>query len=240
MPATATLTSPLTNQEREAFYAAAMSGLRALDNRESSARRLGPDADTRWAQFAGALGAGDRIDILLRDAAGTWGSAFSPAECFGFFGLATDEPFGPDWVGLPEATAKKLLAATDRHANIESAAAALGIKVSAVSLPPIKPATKLVAAGGEALVALAKTFAGNPSLSWTDQVAVVAAKGAFRQLAGLAAVMTGGRARTTLVAPGADAANVLRAAGFAHIDAAVVSTDAEPDAAELAHTLGGK
>jgi hypothetical protein len=85
-------------------------GLHALDARERTARRFGADADARWTQFAGALGAGDRIDILLRDAAGTWGAAFSPSECFGFFGLADDEPFGPDWGGIDDGAAKKLLA----------------------------------------------------------------------------------------------------------------------------------
>ena len=72
------MTSPLTPQDRLAFYVAAVIGLRALDARESTPRRFGPDAEARWTQFAGALGVGDRIDILLRDAAGTWGAAFSP------------------------------------------------------------------------------------------------------------------------------------------------------------------
>ncbi len=69
------MTTPLTPQDRAAFYGAAVLGLRALDARETTPRRLGADAEARWTQFAGALGAGDRIDILLRDAAGTWGSA---------------------------------------------------------------------------------------------------------------------------------------------------------------------
>jgi hypothetical protein len=52
---------------------------------------------------------------LLRDAAGTWGAAFSLSECFGFFGLADDEPFEPDWVWpdwvcIDDYAAKRLLA----------------------------------------------------------------------------------------------------------------------------------
>ena len=97
-----TKTVPSVSPERrDAFYAAAVAGLRALDARERTARRFGPDADTRWSSFKGALTDADRIDLLLRDAAVTWGAAFSASEVFDLFGLAPDEPFGPDWKPLP-------------------------------------------------------------------------------------------------------------------------------------------
>lgn len=233
-------TNPPTAQERDAFYSAAVLGLRALDARERAPRRFGPEADARWMQFAGALGIGDRLDILLRDAAGTWGAAFSPSDCFGFFGLVDDEPFGPDWAGMQDHVAKKMLAEGDRPATIENVAAALGVKVGSVAVPPLTPATKLTVAGGGALAAVAKAFAGDRSLSWTDQVVAVAAKGAFRQLAALAAVLVGARGRTVIIRPGADAARELRTAGFAHIDLVVVSPDAEPEAGEFAHGTGSQ
>ncbi len=229
-----------TAQEREAFYSAAVLGLRALDARERLPRRFGPDADARWTQFGGALGLGDRLDILLRDAAGMWGAAFSPSDCFGFFGLAEDEPFGPDWVNIQDHVAKKMLVECDCPAAIEDVAAALGVKVASIPLPPLTPATKLVVAGGAALAAVAKAFASDRSLSWTDQVVAVAAGGAFRQFAGLAAVLVGARGRTIIIHPGAEAASELRAAGFVHIDAVVVSSDAEPEAGEFARSTGGK
>jgi len=233
-------TYPPIAQECEAFYRAAVLGLRALDARERAPRRFGPDADARWTQFAGALGLGDRLDILLRDAAGTWGAAFSPSDCFGFFGLADDEPFGPDWVSIQDHVVKKMLADHNCPTTIENVAAALGVKVPFVPLPPLTPATKLVVAGGAALAAIAKAFASDRSLSWTDQVVAIAAKGAFRQLAGLAAVLVGARGRTIIVHPGANAAGALRTAGFAHIDVVLVSPDAEPEAGELARSMGGK
>jgi hypothetical protein len=227
-------------EDREAFYGAAVLGLRALDARERAPRRFGPDADARWAQFAGALGLGDRVDILLRDAAGTWGPAFSPSDCFGLFGLAEDEPFGPDWGGIDDRIAKKLLSDTSVSATLDGVAAALGLKATPVAFPALTPSTKLVVAGGAALVAVAKAFAENSALSWTDQVVAIANHGSFRQLAGLAAVLLGARGRTVIIRPGADAEGGLRAAGFAHLDAAVVSPDAEPEAAELARKVGGK
>ena len=67
------MTSPLTSEERAAFYGEAVLGFRALDARERTARRFGADAEARWTHFAGALGTGDRLDILLRDAAATGG-----------------------------------------------------------------------------------------------------------------------------------------------------------------------
>lgn len=232
------MTSQITPQDRAAFYGAAVLGLRALDARETTARRFGRDAEARWAQFAGALGVGDRIDILLRDAAGTWGAAFSPSECFGFFGLADDEPFGPDWAGIDDATAKRLLAEPDAPATLDHVAHALGVKAGSVPVPYVTPSTKLVVAGGTAIVSVAKVFTENKALSWTDQVVVVADKAAWRQLAGLAAVLLGARGRTALVRPTEE--GKVRALGFAHLDAAVFSPDAEPEAAELARKVGGK
>lgn len=232
------MTSPLNPQDRAAYYTAAVLGLRALDARETTPRRFGADAEARWAQFSGALGERDRIDILLRDAAGTWGAAFSPSECFGLFGLAHDEPFGPDWGGIDDAFAKRLLAEPGAPATLDRAADALGVKAQSVPVPSVTPSTKLVVAGGAAIVSVAKVFAENAALSWTDQVVVVAHEPPWRQLAGLAAVLLGARGRTALVRP--TEADELRRLGFAHLDAAVVSPDAEPEAAELARKLGGK
>lgn len=226
--------------DRSAFYGAAVFGLRALDARGSAPRRFGADAAARWTQFAGALGAGDRVDILLRDAAGTWGAAFSPSECFGFFGLADDEPFGPDWGGIDEQAAKRLLADIDTPATLDTVAQALGAEGSNLPLLPVTPSTKLVVAGGTAIASVARAFLGNTALSWTDQVVVVADKAAWRQLAGLAAVMLGARGRTALVRPGNGADNAFRTAGFAHLDAAVISPDAETASGELASKLGGR
>lgn len=232
------MTGTLTFEQRSAFYNAAVLGLRALDARETTARRFGADAEARWAQFAGALGPGDRLDILLRDAAGTWGSAFSPSECFDLFGLADDEPFGPDWDGIDGAAARRLLTDESDAVTLDQVASALGVKPTPVAAPPLTPSTKLVVAGGAAIVAVASAFADNRALSWTDQVVVVAVMPAFRQLAGLGAVLLGARGRTALVHPTGDADGVLRSAGFAHLDAAVVSPDAEPEAAELAQKVG--
>jgi hypothetical protein len=234
------MTGSLTFEQRSAFYNAAVLGLRALDARETTARRFGPDADARWTQFAGALGAGDRLDILLRDAASTWGAAFAPSECFGLFGLADDEPFGPDWGGIEGPAAKRLFTDASDMVSLDQVASALGVKPTPVGVPPLSPSTKLIVAGGAAIVALAKAFADNRALSWTDQVMVVAAVPPFRQLAGLCAVLLGARGCTLLIRPSEKAEGVLRSAGFAHLDAAVVSDDAEPEAAELARKEGGR
>jgi hypothetical protein len=120
----AQVTSSPTLQDRVAFYGAAALGLRALDARERTARRFGSDAQARWAQFAGALKDGDRLDTLLRDAAGTWGAAFSPSECFGFWGLADDEPFGPDWGGIDDHAATRLFSEPTGQVTLDMVAAA--------------------------------------------------------------------------------------------------------------------
>lgn len=235
------MTSPPSLQDQAAFYDAAVLGLRALDRRENTPRRFGADADGRWKQFAGALGPGDRIDILLRDAAGVWGAAFSPAECFGLFGLAEDEPFGPDWRTIDDSAAKRLLSEEAKPAAIDQIASTLGVKTATIPVPTLAPSTKLVVAGGAAVAAVARAFVKDDSLSWSDQVLVVADKPAWRQLAGLAAVLLGARSRTVLIRPAAAAdSTAFRASGFAHLDASVTSPDAEAEAAELAQRLGGK
>jgi len=229
------MTTP-TTQERTAFYSAALLGLRALDARETSPRRLGVDAGARWSQFAGALGSSDRLDILLRDASITWGAAFSPSEAFTFFGLAEDEPFGPDWPGIDEGTASRLLGNEGAQVTIEEVARILGVSSSAMQIPRLTPATKVVVAGGGAMAAMARAFADRKDLSWSDQVLAIADRAGLRQFVSLVAVLQGARARTPLIRSGT---NDARSIGFKHLDLAVISDDAEAPCAELARSLGG-
>lgn len=221
-----------SNRDREQFYAAAVVGLRALDARERAPRRFGRDADARWEQFRGSLGPSDRLDILLRDAAGTWGSAFSPAQSFGAFGLADDEPFGPDWRSLSDERANRLL--LDSGSDLAALASALNVPTASLALPSISSATHVVAAGAQAVFALGSHFSSRPELAWSEQVVVVATTPTVRQLAGLVAVILGAQRRTVLVRPSEDPTGVLRAAGFPNVDVAVVSADADPESARFA------
>jgi hypothetical protein len=67
---------------------------------------------------------------------------------------------------------------------------------------------------------------------------VTASNPAWRQLAGLAAVLVSARGRTPLVRP-AEGEDRLRTLGFAHLDVTVTSPDAEPEAETLARKVGG-
>ena len=224
---------------RDAFYAAAVNGLRALDARERTARRFGPDADSRWASFKGALTEADRIDLLLRDAAVTWGAAFSAAEVFDLFGLAPDEPFGPDWDPLSAPTARRFLADSEPAASPAALARLLGSAVHPVPVPSLSSSTRLAVAGGAALVSVAEAFAADPALSWSDQVLAVATSPAHRQLAGLLAIAVGSPGRTRLTRPGDDLRATLKAAGFSQLDGAVTSTDAEATCSDFARRAAG-
>lgn len=229
----------ISPEAREAFYAAALVGLRLLDARESTPRRLGAEASDRWEQFRGSLTVADRIDVLLRDAAVTWGVAFSPAHVFGLFGLADDEPFGPDWRTLADDRAKRLLAEVARQ-DLASAAQVLAVKPVPVAVPALAASTRIVVAGGAAILAVADAFKKNPALSWSDQVAVVASNPAHRQLAGLAAVALEASRRTAVIRPGENVKAILSAASFAQVDVTVVSPDAEPEAAAFAERAKGR
>ncbi len=228
------MTPSISDPERDAFYAAALVGLRALEGRERRPRRFGADADARWRSFRGHLGLGERIDLLVRDAAVTWPAAFSPAVVFRLPYLAADEPFGPDWVNLGPPQAEGLWHSADGTPDLGACARALGVGETDVARPDLAPTSRLVAAGGSAVLALARRFAARPDLSWPDQVLVVAERPANRQLAGLVAPVLGTLAPTRLVAPGPDVGAVLKSAGFTAPGHAVTSTDAAPAARNFA------
>lgn len=225
--------------DRDAFYAAALAGLRELDARERAPRRFGPDADTRWAAFRGGLNDADRIDILLRDAAVLWGAAFAPVEVFGLFGLAPDEAFGPDWIQPSASVARRLLQESSSSRIPADAAHLLGVSSSPPTLPTITPATRLAVAGGAALLAVAEAFAGRSELVWSKQVLAVATTPSHRQLAGLLAVLIGADARTSLARPEGELRAILKGAGFTQLDIAVTSADAEPECATFCRTAAG-
>lgn len=229
----------VTSEDHDRFYTAAVAGLRALDRRERSPRRFGPDADARWTTFRGALTDADRIDLLLRDAAVTWGVAFSPADAFGMFGLAPDEPFGPDWQPLASSVARRHLASAPSSETPAEIGRMLGVADLPVDLPPLTPSTRIAVAGGAALVRVAREFAARGDLSWSDQVLAVATAPAHRQLAGLLAVFTNGISRTRVTRPADDLRATLKASGFAQLDVAVVSSDAEGPCATFARRAVG-
>ena len=207
-----------TDAARSAFYRAGLLGLRALDIRERAARRLGPDADLHWSQFAGHLDAADRVDILFRDGAVTWRTAFSPARAFALAGLAPDEPFGPDWKSLAAADARRLLMDVPPSVDLGAVAALLGVSPEAVSIPQLTPRDRIVAVGGAAVLALAVAFRDSPALSWADQVVVAASSPASRQLAGLAAIFLGAGAATRVMDPAMSPAVLLDAVKWQRAD----------------------
>ncbi len=224
----------ITDQQRESFYAAALAGLHALESRERTSRRFGTDADARWQSFRGHLELADRIDLLVRDAAVRWQSGFSPALVFQLPYLADDEPFGPDWGGLTPAQAERLWRSAGTPADLSTCAAALGVADAPVSCPIPEPSTRLIVAGGSAILGVAKLFFGRPELSWSNQVLVVAEVPANRQLAGLVAPVIGAKTATRLTAPGDDVAAGLKAAGFATGGDVVALEDAAPQALAFA------
>lgn len=125
------------------------------------------------------------------------------------------------------------------RSGLEKAALALGVKPSPGTPPKLTAATKVVVAGGAALLSTAELFAADRSLSWSDQVVAVASSPRTRQLAGLCAVALQASARTVVLRPAEDVRATLRAAGFAQVDHAIVSADAEPDCAGFARAAAG-
>lgn len=241
-----------TSTEAESYYRACVLGLRALEAREGRGRRLGPAADATWRAFKGAPGEldeRDRLDILVRDAAATQPLAFAPRSIFALPGLAADEPFGHEWTGLPVGVARELLqdAAADlapRPARVVLAqlAAVWGLapgKAEGASLASLGPASRVVAAGAGALLALADHFASRRDLDLGDQVLLISDRPGERQLFGLAAVLLGSTTAPRVVSPSAVQLEGARASGRERFTAAIISDDAAPGAREAALQLGG-
>ncbi len=254
--------TPIPPASVERFYRAALLGLRALDARERTPRRFGADADQRWKDFRGHLRDTDRLDVLVRDAAVTWGPAFAAGKVFGLPGLAEDEPFGPEWPGLPDDRARRLWNEQSSPGTLESCALALGVAPARIQwaetgpapfgrfgltppspevvlAPRILPSTRLLLTGGGAIFAIARHFASNPELRWADQVLVIASDPRHRQLAGLAALFLGEATATRLLWPEHDAHVALQRVRFTQVSAAIASHDAlEQDIASARQAVG--
>jgi len=241
------MSAEVTPEAAEGFYRAALIGLCVLERRAETRRRLGSEANARWEGFAGHLLASDRIDILCRDAAVSWGPAFSAAQAFEFFGLAGDEPFGPDWPGVARGVADRLWDEVEGAGEgeldelISRVCRALGIQANEPpKCPPLTPATRIVASGPGAIEVLARAFGRDERLSWSDQVLVVASSPAERQLAGLVAVALGARGPTRLLSPeaahaaGMKPAHAAHRAGLSSVDLAAIAEEADASCRDFA------
>lgn len=227
----------LTSTARANYYKAALIGLQHLDTSERTARRFGVNADARWEGFAGHLGYAERLDLLIRDAAVKWGTAFSASAIFDLPGLAEDEPFGPDWDGMHEVEAKRLWQSVTTG-NLDSAAETLGITAADVALPDLFPSTRLVVAGGHAIRAAAISFQKRNDLNWSAQVVVVADTPASRQFAGLVAPLIQAPAPTRILRPVGEPASAVRTAGFHGTVQTLASTDASQACRVFLQALG--
>lgn len=233
--------------EIKAFYEGAAEALRALDARSTRARRFGPELDATWRNFRGDLAAltdGDRLDLLVRDAATAYPVSFSPRVIFSLEGLAADEPFGRDWPGLDAITASRLLR-DDRGGSSPPLAAVLGAVAKhwgqrlgpvAAALASVRPADRLVVSGAGAIVAVAERFDGDATLDVADQILLVAGSPCERQLLGIAAALLGTTRPLCLLAPGATVQDA-EAMGFGRIHRSVISGDAAAAARETASAL---
>ncbi len=230
----------ISTPDVESFYKAALIGLRWLEALETTGRRFGPEADARWKGFSGHLTPTDRLDLLLRDASVVWGAAFSPAAVFRMPGLASDEPFGPDWPVIPKLTAERFWREA-QAVELGSWKSVWALALEAwkvdssgeeVEIGPLSPATRLLVAGPSALDGCLAQFAEREELSWSDQVVVAAEKPATRHLAGLAGLFVQKRAATRLVPPAESSltpSQMVKQAGISIIDRVVISRDAEPE-----------
>ncbi|MBK8939668.1 MAG: hypothetical protein IPM79_19120 [Polyangiaceae bacterium] len=185
------------------FYRAAALGLRFMEQREGRGRRFGEGALAGWRALGGALTTGDRLDLLVRDAAAMSPLAFSPQQVFELGSLAGDEPFGPDWAEPAESLAAACLkeAAVSEPLSwnelLVQAARVWGVEAApesaelAAGLAKVTPASYVFCAGFGALFALASLAHERAGLDLGQQVRLLVSRPAERQLFGLVLLATG-------------------------------------------------
>jgi hypothetical protein len=236
--------SRVTAKEAEHFYRVGALGLRALQDLGFSAERFGPESLARWKGFCGELTETHRLDLLLRDGAVMFPRAFSARSVFALQGLALDEPFGPEWKSLAPSQAASVLREAQQaertepaslHQRLRTWADAWGLSLGDFDpalLTAVKGASRLVVAGAGAVVALAAHMADRSDCDFGDQVLVVTEQAGIRQLAGLAAALTGSRTAPRVALP--DASETV---GFARATGVLVSSDAPPREADAARSM---
>lgn len=194
-----------------AFYAAALTSLRFVEQRNPTGRRFGEDADARWKSFRGHLGMADRIDLLLRDADNEFPGAFGARTAFALKGVSEDEPLGVDWTSLDppaaEALWRKLVREQQPPGDVRGVLAAIAaaweLTLRPVALPAITPTSRLLLVGPSAVAQAIEAFAANTSaLRWSDQVVCIATPPGHRQLAASAAAILRSNRATALHASG--------------------------------------
>lgn len=223
----------MTPVHLRAYYDAALTGLRYLEHRSPSGRRFGEDADLRWSAYRGHLQDIDRLDLLIRDADAQWPGSMGARRVFARHGVAEDDAFGAGWDPLDPVAGADLwreARATPPAENLGAAltriAAAWKLALDPFAHEPPSPSARLVLAGPSAIVALAESFEGRDDLDWADQVVVVAARPAARQLAAFCgAALNVTKRAPALLAPD-EPAPELSLRGYS----ALVSPDASPDA----------
>jgi hypothetical protein len=237
----------IATRDKQSYYRAGLLGLRGLQDRGLSATRFSPDAEARWKAFRGDLTDADRVDLLLRDGAAVHPLAFSAAAIFALPDLATDEPFGRSWASLSASEAGALLRETVNGASTTSAsissvlaefAKVWSLEWRGTVVAQVSAASRIVAAGAGAIVALADHMAGRTEMDFTDQVLLVSDRPGERQLLGLAAALLGSRTRPRWLAPDASAEDAVKAK-FERCTAVIVSPDADPKARAGAERMGG-
>lgn len=196
------------------FYEAAGLALRAVSARSRDARRFGPDADARWKLLVGSpprLSAVDRARLTLRDAALAYPGAFAPRVVFALTGLPADEPVGRAFPDPDPATAQRWFVdpvdpiPTDPDAALAAVAAAWSLvttppdAASQAALADLAPATRVLARGAGAVLALARALRGRPGFDLADQVTLATDHPGERMLLGVAAALHGSAAAPRLV-----------------------------------------
>jgi hypothetical protein len=204
---TTTKQAPASEEERRAYYTAALRCLRFVEARKPTGRRFGREADARWESFKGHLVTADRLDLLIRDADAEWPSAFGARLVFALRAVAEDDAFGPDWEPLDPVLAEEIWRAELAQPGLATApdalaaiAAAWKIQLHPLGADPLDPADKLLVVGPSAVAGAAITFAARADLDWSEQVICVATSPAHRQLATTSAAIANAPRPTRLVA----------------------------------------
>lgn len=167
----------LSLSETEQFLTAGLFALRCMDVANNHQRHFGPDADATWQHFSGLLRAGDRIHLLLSDAAVTWQEGFSLAAARGQYALSADGLIPPDVQSLLRSRGEAIWASALQHPLDVSAPCWRTLcriwgyqSPPSADIPEIDARSLLLVGDLAALSSLVEIFRRRTDLDWLSQV----------------------------------------------------------------------
>lgn len=234
--------STATREESIAFYKAALSTALLLEQ-DGPDRLLDKEADAAWRAYDDTIPSAIRFDLVLKNLAMLYPSAFAPGPVFELPGWYDDAPWGVGFVRPPRDELETLFRRREPPANLDAALArardAWSVRAPASSdfASRLTPMTQVLVCGASAMSAVASAFGARENHQVRTQVLLVSETPASRHLLGLASALGRQQGAPRVIAPVANAKAAAESVGATPASLFVYSDDASANEKRSADAL---